>query len=153
MAQVLSSKHHIPWVLSSGCCSVEIQNAGLATYDWQRLGVDEIAESPNQADLMIVAGWINEERAEEIKAAYSIMRKPTSVIAVGSCVLSGSPYTPTGSMLGKVIKASDLIPVDVNVPGCPPRPEALLDAVLELQRKLNPGPKAEKVLHGAFKHR
>ena len=92
MAGLLSSKHHFPWILGTGCCRIEIENAGLATYDWQRLGVDAIAQHPSQADLLIVAGWINSKRAEEIKSVFAQMRKPTSVIAVGACSISGSPY-------------------------------------------------------------
>jgi len=159
LAQLLASRHHMPWVLSAGCCSIEIENAGLATYDWQRLGVDEAAESPSQSDLLIVAGWINHQRAEEIKSVYGMMRRPTSVLAIGACALSGSPYALPGTPASEpeknpgaeLIKASDLVPVDIFVPGCPPRPEALLDAILELQRKLNPGPHVQKVLHEAFR--
>ena len=155
LAQVLAARHHTPWILSAGCCSIEIENAGLATYDWQRLGVDDAAQSPSQSDLLIVAGWINPQRAEEIKTVYATMRKPTSVIAVGACALSGSPYALPGSAAGErtggVIRASDIVPVDIFVAGCPPRPESLLDAVLELQRKLNPGPHSQKVLHEAFR--
>jgi NADH-quinone oxidoreductase subunit B len=99
-------------------------------------------------------GWINKARAEEIRDIYERMRKPTSVIAVGACVLTGSPYAifndPTDAQ-SKVIRACDIVPVDVNVTGCPPRPEAILAAVLELQRKLKPGPSAREVLVEALK--
>lgn len=78
------------------------------------------------------------------------MRKPTSVIAVGACALTGSPYN-TFDNSSQVIKASDLVPVDVSLVGCPPRPEAILAAVLELQKKLNPGPTAREVLYEALK--
>jgi NADH-quinone oxidoreductase subunit B len=147
----LESKHHFPWVASSGCCSHEIQNAGLATYDWQRLGVDDIVEEPTQANVLLVAGWINETRAEEIRKVYEQMRKPTAVIAVGACALSGSPYA-LSSDDKNVIRASDIVPVDVSVSGCPPRPEAILSAILELQRKLKPGPTAEEILYEALRN-
>jgi NADH-quinone oxidoreductase subunit B len=144
----IEKKVHIPWILTEGCCSVEIENVGLATYDWQRLGVDESAVEPSQANLLIIAGWINPQRAEEIKNVYEQMRKPTQVIVVGSCSLSCSPYK---SGQEKSIKASDLVPVDIFVPGCPPRPEALLSAILELQSKLSPGPTTREVLSAALK--
>ncbi len=145
----IEKKLHIPWVLSEGCCTIEVVNAGLATYDWQRLGIDDCAIIPEEAQVLIVAGWINESRAEEIKAVYAKMQKPVSVMAVGSCVLSGSPYKLGVS--GKMILAQDILPVDVFVPGCPPRPEALLLAVLELQKKLSPGPTNREVLTAALK--
>ncbi|MDZ4677570.1 MAG: NADH-quinone oxidoreductase subunit NuoB [Oligoflexia bacterium] len=146
----LENKHHFPWVMSEGCCTTELENAGLATYDWQRLGVDDIATDPSQSNLLLIAGWINEKRAEEIKFIYDQMRKPTSVIAIGACVLSGSPYSLTRNK-SEVIRASDLVPVDINVVGCPPRPEAILSAILELQKKLKPGPSAREVLHEALR--
>ena len=142
--------HHFPWVLSSGCCSHEIHNTSLATYDWQRLGVDDISVEPSQSNLLIVAGWINEQRAEEIKSVYRQMRKPTSVIALGACALSGSPYNISETHAG-VIRVCDVVPVDVSVAGCPPRPEAILSAILELQRKLKPGLSAREVLAEALR--
>jgi NADH-quinone oxidoreductase subunit B len=154
LVRSLENKHHFPWVMATGCCVHEIHNAALATYDWQRLGVDDIAEDPTQANLLIVAGWINPARAEEIKDIYKKMRKPVSVIALGSCALTGSPYAtfePGDTSHGQIIRASDIVPVDVSLPGCPPRPEAILAAVIELQRKLQPGPSAREVLIEALK--
>ncbi len=145
----LEKKLHVPWVLSEGCCSIEIQNAQLATYDWQRLGMDDCAVEPSEAQVLIIAGWINSTRADEIKEIYSKLQKPALVMAVGACSLSGSPYK-----LGQtknIICAQDIVPVDIFIPGCPPRPEALLSAVLELQRKLSPGPSSREVLSAALK--
>ncbi|MBK9293041.1 MAG: NADH-quinone oxidoreductase subunit NuoB [Oligoflexia bacterium] len=140
---------HVPLVLSEGCCTVEIENTSLASYDWGRLGVSEVEELPQEANLLIVAGWVNKKRSEEIKEYYEQMRKPTQVIAVGSCALSCSPYKlGAGS---EMIKVNDLINVDIFVPGCPPRPEAILSAIIELQKKLSPGPSAQEVLHAALK--
>ncbi len=144
----IEKKLQVPWILSEGCCTHELQNAASATYDWQRLGVDDSATSPEEAQVLIVAGWINESRAQEIKDVYETMQKPTTVIAVGSCALSGSPYAVADQ---RVIKCSDLVPVDVYLPGCPPRPEAILSAILELQRKLSPGPTSREVLSAALK--
>ena len=146
----LENRHHFPWILSAGCCTHELENASLATYDWQRLGVDDASDDPTQSNLLFIAGWINKSRAEEIKNIYAAMRKPTSVIAIGACALTGSPYE-TPELRGKVIRAADIVPVDVNVAGCPPRPEAILAAVLELQKKLKPGPSAREVLVEALK--
>src|SRR5258708_4441912 len=127
----LETKHHFPWIMAAGCCAHEIHNSGLATYDWQRLGVDDISTDATQSNLLLIAGWINKERAEEIKAVYQKMRKPTSVIAIGACVLTGSPYeVPAENDPNfKIVKASDLVPVDVSVIGCPPRPESILAAI------------------------
>jgi NADH-quinone oxidoreductase subunit B len=148
----LEKKIHIPWILSEGCCSIEIENAQLATYDWQRLGVDDVAVDACESQLLVIAGWINPDRALEIKSVYEKMQKPTRVIAVGACALSGSPYKSAyGSAGQKVIRAEDIVPVDVFVPGCPPRPEALLSAVLELQRKISPPPTTREVLSEALK--
>lgn len=146
----LEKKLHFPWVLSTGCCSHEIQNTGLASYDWQRLGVEDIAVDPTQANLLLIAGWINPQRAQEIKQTYDQMRKPTLVIALGACVLSGSPYSLPNSV--QLIRAADIVPVDVSVAGCPPRPELILSSILELQRKLNPGPTPREVLHEALRN-
>jgi NADH-quinone oxidoreductase subunit B len=150
----LENKHHFPWVMAAGCCAHEMENVALATYDWQRLGVDDIAVDPTQANLLFIAGWINPQRADEIKKIYEQMRKPTAVIAVGACALSGSPYDPVNAPAnskGLIIKASDLVPVDINVVGCPPRPEAILSAILELQKKLRPGPSHREVLSEALR--
>jgi NADH-quinone oxidoreductase subunit B len=149
----LETKHHFPWIMATGCCAHELHNSSLATYDWQRLGVDDISTDATQSNLLFVAGWINKERAEEIKSVYQRMRKPTSVIAIGACALTGSPYTlPTeNDPQFKMIRACDLVPVDVSVTGCPPRPESILAAVLELQKKLNPGPSAREVLIEALR--
>jgi NADH:ubiquinone oxidoreductase subunit B-like Fe-S oxidoreductase len=144
----LENNLQFPWIMASGCCVHELENASLATYDWQRLGVDYVPSDPTQSNLLFIAGWINSKRADEIKRIYGQMRKPTSVIAIGVCALTGSPYLTANS---GVIKASDLVPVDVSLAGCPPRPEAILAAILELQRKLEPGPTATEVLYEALK--
>lgn len=149
--QKLESRHFFPSIQATGCCQVELDNVGLSTYDWQRLGVDDIAVHPSQANLMLVAGWINEKRAQEIREVFEQMRKPSSVIAVGACAISGSPYNLGDDEDRTLIKVSDLVPVDVSVTGCPPKPEAILAAVLELKKKLNPGPSAKEVLYSALK--
>jgi NADH:ubiquinone oxidoreductase subunit B-like Fe-S oxidoreductase len=119
-----------------------------STYDWRRLGVGRLVDSPSQADVLLVGGWINDSRCEEIKAAYSEMVGAKSVIAVGSCVLSGSPYAPGAS---KTILASQILPVDVFVPGCPPRPEALLEAFHLLKQKRRPSKDQDKIIYEALR--
>ncbi len=157
ISEVLAAKHHFMYVLSEGCCSIEIENAGFSTYDWQRIGVDDVGLRPEVCDLLMVAGWVNETRVQQIKNIYSVMKKPSGVIAVGACALSGSPYDSelqsTGVSSPAVIKVSDIVPVDVFVSGCPPRPELLIDGILEYQKKLTPGPHQEKVLQSAFRPR
>ncbi len=151
----LEQNHHFPWIMSVGCCSHEIQNSSLATYDWQRLGVDDVSTDPTQSNLLILGGWINTERAQEIKYVYDQMRKPTAVIAIGACAISGSPYKAlidAPSVHGEVIKAEDIVPVDIYVAGCPPRPESILSSILELQKKLKPGPSHREVLSEALRN-
>jgi NADH-quinone oxidoreductase subunit B len=102
-------------------------------YDWDRLGVIPRA-SPRQSDLMIVAGTVNAKMALVVKKLYEQMPDPKYVIAMGVCVVGGGPYYKWGY---SVVKGVDkVVPVDVYVPGCPPRPEALLDGILKLQQKI-----------------
>ncbi|MCC6278306.1 MAG: NADH-quinone oxidoreductase subunit NuoB [Oligoflexia bacterium] len=145
----LEKQNQFSWLIPNGCCGHEIKNARLATYDWERLGVFK-ASHPEQANLLIVSGWVNSAVAEEIKVTYDRMIKPVCVIAIGSCAITGSPFD-TFDPKRPPVTVSSLIPVDVYVPGCPPRPEAILRAILELQSKLNPGPSHREVLHEALR--
>ncbi len=144
----LEAMVQFPWIMASGCCRIEVENASTATYDWRRLGVQNLALHPTEADTLIVAGWINHEMKSEIENVYAQLRGSKSVIAVGACALSGSPYRMSGESL---ILASDILPVDVFVPGCPPRPELILDAIRLLKEKIVPGPDHESVLHEALR--
>jgi NADH-quinone oxidoreductase subunit B len=102
-------------------------------YDWDRLGVIPRA-SPRQSDLMIVAGTVNAKMALVVRKLYEQMPDPKYVIAMGVCVVGGGPYYKWGY---SVVKGVDkVVPVDVYVPGCPPRPEALLDGIIKLQKKI-----------------
>jgi NADH-quinone oxidoreductase subunit B len=102
-------------------------------YDWDRLGVIPRA-SPRQSDLMIVAGTVNAKMALVVKKLYEQMPDPKYVLAMGVCVIGGGPYYKWGY---SVVKGVDkVVPVDIYVPGCPPRPEALLDGIIKLQRKI-----------------
>lgn len=139
---------HLPFVVANGCCQIELENVASSTYDWRRLGVQKVAIQPDEADLLIVAGWINPQVAEELKRVHSSLVGRKSVIAVGACAISGGPYLASNQ---KPILASDILPVDVYVPGCPPRPESLIEAIRLLKYKLQPQPDRMSVLYSALK--
>lgn len=107
--------------------------AAASRYDWDRLGVIPRA-SPRQADVMIVAGTVNVKMAQIVKKLYDQMPEPRYVIAMGACTVGGGPYFRFGY---SVVKGVDkVVPVDIYIPGCPPRPESLLDGIIKLQEKI-----------------
>lgn len=135
------------FILSTGCCQVEIENLQSSSYDWSRLGVETITQDPREANLLVVSGWIVPEMAEKIKEVYSLMSGDKAVIAVGACSISGSPF----SKAQKPLLASDILPVDVYVPGCPPRPEAIIEAIQKIEKSKMGKTNHEKVIYGALK--
>ena len=122
------------WTLSFGlaCCAIEMMGAHMSHHDLDRFGV-VTWPSPRQSDVMIVAGTVVKKMADPIKRLYEQMPDPKWVIAMGSCATNGGPYYRSYSV---VMGVDHLIPVDVYVPGCPPRPEALIFGILELQKKI-----------------
>lgn len=123
------------WPLSFGlaCCAIEMMGSYSANFDFDRFGVFP-RPSPRQADVIIIAGTVTFKMAERIKRLYEQMPEPKYVISMGSCSNCGGPYWEHGY---HVVKGVDrVIPVDIYVQGCPPRPEALIGGLLELQKKV-----------------
>jgi NADH-quinone oxidoreductase subunit B len=125
------------WPLTFGlaCCAIEMMAAGMARFDLSRFGAEVFRPSPRQADVMIVAGTVNKKMAPAVKLLYDQMLEPKWVIAMGNCALSGGPFKFPGQY-GIVEGVDKLFPVDVYVPGCPPRPEALIEGILKLEEKI-----------------
>jgi NADH-quinone oxidoreductase subunit B len=125
------------WPLTFGltCCAIEMMAVGAARYDLDRFGYGVFRPSPRQADVMIVSGTISRKMAPKIKTLYDQMPSPKYVIAMGGCAIAGGPFKYPGQYA--ILEGIDkIIPVDVYIPGCPPRPEALISAVLKLQEKI-----------------
>jgi NADH-quinone oxidoreductase subunit B len=137
LEQVLNwSRQSSLWPMTFGiaCCAIEMMATGAGRFDLDRFGAGAFRASPRQSDLMVVAGTVTYKMASRIRRLYDQMPDPKYVIAMGACTIGGGPYFEYGY---HVVRGVDLIvPVDVYVPGCPPRPEALLEGLMRLQEKI-----------------
>lgn len=122
-----------PLTFATSCCGIEFMSVGAARYDIARFGFEVARASPRQADFIMVAGTIVHKMAPVLKRLYDQMAEPKYVIAVGGCAVSGGPFKNSYHVLNGV---GEILPVDVYIPGCPPRPEAMLYGMMQLQRKV-----------------
>ncbi len=131
------------WSLTfaTSCCGIEFMACGCARYDFARFGFEVTRNSPRQADLIMCAGTITHKMAPAFKRLYDQLSEPKYVVAVGGCAISGGPFKSSYNVVKGI---GEIVPVDVYIPGCPPRPEAILYGMMQLQRKV----KMEKFFGG-----
>lgn len=126
-----------PLTFATSCCGIEMMSVASAKYDFSRFGFEVARASARQADVIIIAGTIVNKMAPVLKRLYDQMPDPKYAIAMGACAISGGPFFYNTY---SVVKGADhVIPVDVYIAGCPPRPEALLNALITLQEKIKEG--------------
>jgi NADH-quinone oxidoreductase subunit B len=123
-----------PMTFGLACCAIEMMAAGASTYDWARFGFEVPSASPRRADMMIVAGTVVRKMVPIIRTLYEQMPDPKYVVAMGGCAISGGPYVYDSYTIVRGVE--EIVPVDIYIPGCPPRPEALLDGLMKLQERI-----------------
>ena len=135
-AAINASRSNSLWTLTFGlaCCAIEMMAAGASTYDWARFGFEVPSASPRRADMMIVAGTVVRKMAPIIKTLYEQMPDPKYVVAMGGCAIAGGPYVYDSYTIVRGV--DEIVPVDIYIPGCPPRPEALLQGLITLQERI-----------------
>lgn len=124
-----------PFTFATACCGIEVMGGFGTHYDLSRFGAEVVRFSPRQADVLLVAGTVNYKMAPVLKRIYDQMLEPKWVIAMGACAASGGFYNNYTVMQG----IDKILPVDVYIPGCPPNPEGLIDAVVRIQKMLETG--------------
>jgi len=134
-----------PMPMGLACCAIELMATVGPRYDLARFGAEALRFSPRQADLMVVSGTVTKKMAIAVRKIYDQMPDPRWVIAMGACASSGGMYRSYSVVQG----VDEILPVDVYISGCPPRPEALIEAVLEIRRKIERGDKSASDLAAA----
>ena len=134
------------FLLGTSCCAIEFMALGAASFDMARFGFEVTRNSPRQGDVLLVLGTITHRMAPLMKRLYNQLSEPKYVVAVGGCTISGGPFKNSYHVVNGIDK---VIPVDVYIPGCPPRPEAFYYGLMQLQRKIQ----VEKFFGGVNRHR